>query len=152
MSARDFAIEYLENLLAFFGVNVLVEGKEEADDQVVTLNVPSTHLNGFLIGQKGENLRALQHLVNMSLRRNGYEDVAATVDVAGYKRQRNERLSRRVTKLAETVRDSGEPHELEPMSAYERRVVHKALGEVEGVTTESEGEGRARHIVIKKAE
>ncbi|MEX0749000.1 MAG: R3H domain-containing nucleic acid-binding protein [Candidatus Saccharimonadales bacterium] len=152
MDARELSVKFLEDLIAFFGVNVLVEVEENEEDQVLTLNVPSTRLNGFFIGSNGENLRALQHLVNMSLRRNGFEDIAVTVDVAGYKKQRNERLSRQATKLAATVKETGEPHEMQPMTAYERRVVHKTLGEIDGITTESAGAGRDRHIVIKKGE
>lgn len=151
MQAREFATKFLEDLIAFFGVNVLVEVEEDEEDNVLTLNVPSTRLNGFFIGQRGENLRSLQHLVNMALRRNDYEDVAVTVDVAGYKKQRNERLARKVQQLAEDVIKTGEPHAMRPMSSYERRVVHKALVGISGVESESEGEGRDRHIVIKSA-
>lgn len=152
MDAREQSIKFLEDIISFFGVNVLVEAEENEDEGVITLNVPSTRLNGFFIGQNGDNLRALQHLTNMALRRNGIEDINVTVDVAGYKKQRNERLARSATKTAEQVKSTGEPHEMQPMSSYERRVVHKAISEVEGVDTESVGEGRDRHIVIKKSE
>ena len=152
MDAREQSIKFLEDIISFFGVNVLVEAEENEEEGVITLNVPSTRLNGFFIGQNGDNLRALQHLTNMALRRNGVEDVNVTVDVAGYKKQRNERLARSTTKAAEQVKSSGEPHEMQPMSSYERRIAHKAVSEVEGVETESVGEGRDRHIVIKKSE
>ena len=152
MDAREQSIKFLEEVISFFGVNVLVEAEEDEEEGVITLNVPSTRLNGFFIGQNGENLRALQHLTNMSLRRNGIEGINVTVDVAGYKKQRNERLARNAAKVAEEVIASGEPHEMRPMSSYERRVVHKALGEIEGVETESAGVGRDRHVVIKKSE
>ncbi len=149
MDARQLSAKFLEDLIAFYGVNVLVESEEDDEDGVITLNVPSTRLNGFLIGSNGDNLRAIQHLVNMSLRAQGVEDINVTVDVAGYKQQRNERLARQAQELAEKVASSGEEHEMQPMSSYERRVVHQALGEISGVTTESRGEGRDRRLVIK---
>lgn len=152
MTAREFATKFLEDILAFFGMNVTVKVEENEEDKVLLLDIPSTHLNGYLIGQNGDNLRALQHIVNMALRRNGHEDMMVTVDVAGYKQQRNERLSSSVKKTAEEVKETGESQAMKPMSAYDRRVVHKALGEVEGVETESQGEGRDRHIIIKKSQ
>lgn len=150
MSAREFAADFLENLVTFFGVNVLVE-TEEDEEGIITLNVPSTHLNGFFIGQRGDNLRALQNLTNMALKSNGYEDVAATVDVAGYKKQRNQRLERQVRKIAEDVKASGEDRDMDPMNAYDRRIVHRTLSDIEGVESESSGEGKNRKVTIKKS-
>ncbi|MEX0668695.1 MAG: R3H domain-containing nucleic acid-binding protein [Candidatus Saccharimonadales bacterium] len=152
MQPRDISAKFLEDLIAFYGVNVLVESEVEEDDGVVNLNVPSTRLNGFLIGSNGDNLRAIQHLVNMSLRAQGIEDTNVTVDIAGYKKQKNDRLAHQAQDLAEAVIKNGKEHEMQPMSSYERRVVHKALGEIEGVTTESIGEGRDRRLVIKPTE
>lgn len=151
MTAREFAADFLENLVTFFGVNVLVEAEEDEEDGVIQLNVPSTHLNGFFIGQKGDTLRSLQNLTNLALKSNGYEDVAVTVDIAGYKKQQSQRLQRRVHKVAEEVKASGEDQEMEPMNAYERRIVHRTLGEIEGVDSESTGEGKNRKVIIKKS-
>ena len=148
-SARDTAAKYLEDLLSFFGLNVTVESTEEG--QTIELMVPSTHLNGFLIGQRGDTLRALQHLTNMALKRSGYEDVLVSIDVAGYRKQKTEQLTKRVKEIAKEVQTNGEERALEPMSAYERRVTHQVVSEQEGLTTESLGEGRDRHVVIKKA-
>ncbi|MEX0919509.1 MAG: hypothetical protein WDZ32_00005, partial [Candidatus Saccharimonadales bacterium] len=61
MQPRDISAKFLEDLIAFYGVNILVESEVEEDDGVVNLNVPSTRLNGFLIGSNGDNLRAIQH-------------------------------------------------------------------------------------------
>lgn len=153
MSAREFAADFLESLIAFFGTNILVEASEEDDDgTVIMLDVPSTHMNGFLIGQNGENMRAMQNLLNMAMKSNGYEDVNVTVDIAGYKRQRNQRLERDVQRHVETVQQSGEDYELEPMNSYDRRLAHKVVSEAEGVESESKGEGRDRRVVIKKVQ
>ena len=148
MPANEFARRYLEDLLSFFGLNTRVE--DHVADNTIELMVPSSRLNGFLIGQRGQNLRSLQHLTNMAVRRGGYDEMTVVIDVAGYKKQRYDRLARQARGLAEEVLSSGQPKELEPMNAAERRVVHQAIGEIAGLSSESSGEGRDRHIVIKK--
>jgi spoIIIJ-associated protein len=148
-SANEFAAKYLEDLLSFFGLNTKVETLVE--EHTVELQVPSSNLNGFLIGQRGENLRSLQHLTNMAMKRAGFDEMVAVIDVAGYRAQQNQRLAKRAVELAGQVASSGEDYTFDFLSAYERRVVHKALGEVAGITTESVGEGRDRRLVIKQA-
>lgn len=148
MEGAEFARHYLEDLLSFFGLNTNVEVSTE--EHTIQLQVPSTRLNGFLIGSRGENLRSLQHLANMALKRAGHEDQVVVIDVAGYRRQHNERLAQQAVKLAEDVIQSGKIYTFSFLSAYERQVVHKALAEVNGVATESSGEGRDRRLNIIK--
>ncbi len=145
--ATEFARTFLEDLLSFFGLNTAIEAKQQ--ENTIELDVPSTHLNGFLIGSGGEGLRSLQQITNMAIKAKGYDDLVAVIDVAGYKRQRNERLSQQAQKIAQTVRAQGQEQPLEPMSAYDRRIVHQAVSEIGSVTSESSGEGRDRHVVIK---
>ena len=76
-----YAKKYLEDLLSFFGLNTDVRASN-SDDEVIELNIPSTHLNGFLIGQHGETMHAMQFLVSSALRSNGYEISRINVDVA----------------------------------------------------------------------
>jgi spoIIIJ-associated protein len=147
--AIRYAKKYLEDLLSFFGLNTDVYATIE--DDVIELEVPSTHLNGFLIGQKGENMRAMQFLVSNALKNQGYEYTRVNVDVAEYKKQRAQRLSGRAEEWMKKVKDSGKPMDLNPMSAADRRTVHK-LAQEWGITSESEGEGRDRHIVLKPGE
>jgi len=145
----QFAKKYLEDLLSFFGLNTDVYATSE--DDVIELEVPSTHLNGFLIGQRGENMRAIQFLISSALKNNGYEYVRVNVDVAEYKKQRAQRLAKEAEGWVRQVRDSGESMELKPMNAVDRRTVHK-LAQDMGVVSESVGEGRDRHIVLKAAD
>jgi len=144
--ASTYAKKYLEDLLSFFGLNTDVYAT--SDDEVIQLNVPSTHLNGFLIGQRGENMRSLQYLTSTALKNNGYEHSRVNVDIADYKKQRADRLRDQAEEWVKRVRDSGEPMDLKPMNAADRRVVHKLAAEY-GLTSESEGTGRDRHIVLK---
>jgi spoIIIJ-associated protein len=142
-----FAKKYLEDLLSFFGLNTDVYAT--SDDEVIQLNVPSTHMNGFLIGQRGENMRSLQYLTSTALKNNGFSNSRVNVDIAEYKKQRAERLRDRAEAWVKQVRDSGEPMDLEPMNAADRRIVHKLAAEY-GLSSESAGEDRDRHIVLKK--
>lgn len=145
-----FAKKYLEDVLSFFGLNTDVYATTE-DNQVIELDIPSTHLNGFLIGQHGDTLRAVQFLISTALKNQNFAHNRVNVDVAGYKRQRAERIAKQAEEWFAQVRDSGEPKVLEPMNPADRRTIHKAAEEW-GLTTDSEGEGRDRHIVIKRAE
>lgn len=142
-----YAQKFVEDLLSFFGVNVQVDATR--DEDVIELSVPSTHLNGFLIGHNGETLRALQFLTMNALKNQELELNRVNLDIADYKRQRNDRLAAQVTKWIEDVRNSGQPMPLKPMNAAERRVVHHTVGDYSGVTSASEGEGRDRHVVIQ---
>jgi spoIIIJ-associated protein len=144
-----YAKKYLEDLLSFFGLNTDVHATGE--DDVIELEVPSTQLNGFLIGQRGENMRSIQFLVSNALKNQGYEYTRVNVDVAEYKKQRAQRLAVRAEEWMKHVKESGEPMELKPMSAVDRRTVHK-LAQDWGVVSESSGEGRDRYIVLKPAE
>lgn len=144
-----YAKKYLEDILSFFGLNTDVQATSEED--VIQLNVPSTHLNGFLIGQRGENMRSLQYLTSTALKNNDFSHTRVNVDIADYKKQRAERLRERAEDWAKQVRDNNEPMELKPMNAADRRIVHKLAAEY-GLISESDGEGRDRHIVLKPSE
>lgn len=146
-----YAKKYVEDVLSFFGLNTDVY--TGADEDVIEMSIPSTHLNAFLIGQHGDTLRNLQHLVSTTLRNREAELVRVNLDVADYKRQRNDRLRDQAEEWAKKVRDSGESMSLRPMSAAERRVVHQVISDYGDLETHSEGEGRDRHVVLsKKAE
>ena len=142
-----FAKKYLEDLLSFFGLNVDVYATSE-DGEVIELNVPSTHLNGFLIGNRGDNMRSMQYLVSMALKSKDMEVTRVNVDIADYKKQRAHRLEERAEVWLNEVKESGKEKHLEPMNGADRRTIHKLAGE-HGIQTESEGEGRERHIVLK---
>jgi spoIIIJ-associated protein len=146
-SSLQFAKKYLEDLLSFFGINTDVHASSE-DGEVIELNIPSTHLNGFLIGQRGDTVRAIQFLVSSALKSQDYEITRVNVDVADYKKQRANRLALAAEEWVKQVQTSGEPYDVRPMNAADRRVVHKVAAEA-GLISESVGEGRDRHIVLR---
>lgn len=147
--AIQFAKKYLEDLLSFFGLNTEVHASSE--DDVIELEVPSTHLNGFLIGQRGENMRSMQFLVSNALKNKDFKYTRVNVDIAEYKKQRAERLSGRAEEWVKKVKETGIPMDLKPMSAVDRRTIHK-LAQEYGLVSESVGEGRDRHIVLRVSE
>jgi spoIIIJ-associated protein len=147
--AIQYAKKYLEDLLSFFGLNTDVYATTE-DGEVIELHVPSTQLNAFLIGQHGDTLRAIQFTVSSALKNNGFEVNRVNVDVAEYKKARTNRLAKEVEEWVKQVQESGEPMQLKPMNSADRRTVHRVATEA-GLETESEGEGRDRHVVLKPA-
>lgn len=140
-----YAKKYLEDLLSFFGLNTDVHATN--DDDVIQLNVPSTHLNGFLIGQGGENMRSMQFLISNALKSQNYLYTRVNVDIAEYKKQRADRLREKAESWVVKVKETKEPFALEPMNSADRRVIHQLAAD-NGLTSESVGEGRDRHIVL----
>lgn len=154
MNEQDKAIEdarkFLEDILSFFGLNAVVSAS--SDEDVIELSVPSTHLNGFLIGQHGETLRALQALVSTMLKNAEAALTRVNIDVADYKQHRAEKLLGQLEDWVKQVRENKEPMHLRPMNAADRRTIHRGLEDYSDVTSHSEGEMRDRHIVLELTE
>lgn len=142
----QFAKKYLEDLLSFFGLNTDIHATN-SDEEVIELDIPSTHMNGFLIGSGGETMRALQFMVASALKNNDYAISRVNIDVAEYKKQRADRLAEQAKAWMEAVQNSGEAMDLKPMNAADRRIIHKLAAEYR-LHSESAGEGRDRHIVL----
>jgi len=140
-----YAKKYLEDVISFFGLNIDIQASHE--DDVIQLSVPSTRLNGFLIGQRGENMRSMQLLVSSALKSQNYSYVRVNIDIADYKKQRAERLKEKAQTWLDKVKESGQSLELEPMNPADRRVIHQLAAD-NGLVSRSEGEGRDRHIVL----
>lgn len=154
MNDEDKAIEdarkYLEDVLSFFGLNTSISASR--DEDVIELAVPSTHLNGFLIGSRGETLRALQALVSTMLKNADAALVRVNIDIADYKKHRAEKLLEQLEGWIKEVRESKEAKSLQPMNGADRRTIHRGLQDYGDITSHSEGEGRDRHIVIELTE
>ncbi|MCA9349291.1 single-stranded DNA-binding protein [Candidatus Saccharibacteria bacterium] len=144
--ATSKAQKYTEDMLSFFGLNTVVEATH--DEEVISLSIPSTHLNGFLIGSRAETLHAFQNMVITYLKAAGYEFARVNLDIAHYKQQRQERLVEQAKEWIKELKDNGGSISLHPMNAADRRIIHQLASEY-GLETESVGEGRDRHIVLK---
>jgi spoIIIJ-associated protein len=106
---------------------------------------------GYMIGSRGRHLDSLQYILQLIIRREVNEedfDFRLTVDVSGYRAERNEKIEEIALEKADSARILGEPIDLKPMKPYDRRVVHVALQKFDDVQTESFGEGRDRHVRI----
>lgn len=141
----DFAREYLQNIVAFFGQNLEVEASLE--DDIIALHIESSDINSILIGRNAETLRSLQFIVSTALRNQGATLTRVNVDVADYKKQREEKLAEKARGWIEEVRRTGDSH-IARINAADRRVVHQVASEYDDIETFSEGEGRDRHIII----
>jgi spoIIIJ-associated protein len=142
-----FATRFVEDLLSFFGVNLAV--KSSSEEEIIYLSVPSSELNAILIGKNAETLRSLQSLVTSVLMAKQAELFRVNIDVADYKRQREHVLEQKAEEWAKQVRDTGEPLTLD-LNAYDRRIVHKVVGEYDDLVSNSEGEGRERRLIIAR--
>ncbi|MDB5183727.1 MAG: Single-stranded nucleic acid binding domain protein [Candidatus Saccharibacteria bacterium] len=141
----EFAKKYLADLLTFFEVNVEIEASLEED--VIELSVPSTELNSLLIGKNAETLRSLQYIVSTILRGKDAELTRVNIDVADYKKQREEKIAKQAKEWIEEVLKTGDS-KIVHINAADRRIVHHVASEYPNIQTFSEGEGRDRHIVI----
>ncbi|MEZ4448585.1 MAG: R3H domain-containing nucleic acid-binding protein [Nannocystaceae bacterium] len=138
---------FLESVLGLLGVEVEVDIDIEEDGLHCDLNT-SDDDGGLLIGRHGATLDALQYLTLRVLQSEGFERMRITLDVGGYRVRREKALRELAQGVGARVLDTGKPYHFEPMTAMERRVVHMALTEIDGIRTESEGEGRYRHVVV----
>ncbi len=142
---------FLRGLVGEFGVEAEI-ASNQPDESTLDLALTGEDL-GMLIGPRGATLLAIQDLTRTVVqRRTGASNGRIHVDVGGYRKKRSEALSRFAVQVAEQVRETGVRKALEPMSAPDRKVVHDALTEVDGVSTVSEGEDSARRVVILPAD
>jgi spoIIIJ-associated protein len=134
-------------------VRTTVPGQKGDPEDTITLHVEGAdeEAMGLLIGRRGETLRSLQFMVNLLVSRKVQKWPQVVVDVGNYRQRRQESLEGLARRMAERVRQSGRPLTLEPMGAYERRIVHLALRSDPTVYTESSGEGENRKVVIYPA-
>ena len=144
----------LETLLARMGLvaSVVSQTKPPVEagkggSPVIALDITGDDL-GILIGRRGQTLVALQYVVRLILAHQVKARVPVVIDVEGYKQRRYEALQALALRVAEQVKARERAFALEPMSAYERRIIHLTLAGDPDVTTESTGEGEARKVVI----
>jgi len=139
--------EVLDNILGL----LLLEGSYEIEEQDEGFYVAiETKDAGRLIGARGESLDALQLIINqLMFKRDSKEHKRVILDVSEWRKQKEEDLKRQAQSWVKQVLETGKEMELEPQSPWQRRVIHMVISEMEGVESESVGEGRERHVVIK---
>jgi len=143
-----FTCDLLEKM-NFEVEKAFVEDMDGEENQVlvgITVKNPAG-----LIGFRGRNLASIQFVLSLIVRSQIGEGIRVLLDVNNYRGEQKIRLENMVKSLAEKVLTTGNSVEMANMSSYERRICHMVLAEIEGVSSDSEGEGEERHIVIKKA-
>lgn len=144
----------VEKLLTLMGVTGTVTSQAQPISEEVPEATQSTVLNingddlGILIGRRGQTLASLQYIVRLMVSHQIKKWLPLVIDVEGYKQRRYRTLQTFARNMAEQVKAKGKPFTLEPMPAYERRIVHLALANYPGVTTQSIGLGESRKVVI----
>lgn len=137
---------FLQGMFEKMGISVIIEKMITAER--ITFQVHGDDL-GILIGKHGQTLDAIQYLTNLVANKDEQGRYHIMVDVEGYRVRREKTLQQLAKRMADKARRNRRKVSLEPMNAYERKVIHMALQEIQHIVTTSEGEGASRHIVIE---
>ncbi len=137
--------DFLDKFLKLIGDNIEYKINKNEYSLEVIINGEEA---GFLIGYRGENLYAFQSILSTIANKNSNEKVRVLLDICGYKEKREKTLQDLALKVSKTVEKSKKPVTLEPMQAYERKIIHSALQNSNKVKTESIGEEPRRRVVI----
>jgi len=138
-------VQFLERFTAALGITATVAVEETADGPRINLAGEEAEL---LARHRGEPLKALQHVVDMSFGRDLPDGKRIFVDALEYRKGKDVELRKMATFLAEKAKSSGMDQQLGPLNPYERRIVHMAVAEVPGVTTESVGDAFSKTVLI----
>ena len=140
------AVEYLQEVITRMGVNdVAFSAVQKGEATIIRLDGEKL---GALIGRRGETMESLSYLASLVANRLEGDYIKLGLDVAGYRDKRENDLTVLAQRIGNKVRKTGRSFAMEPMNPYERRIIHSAIGKMEGVRSESKGEGRDRRVVI----
>ena len=140
------AVDYLREVITLMGVeNVTFSAVQKGEATIIRLDGEKL---GALIGRRGETMESLSYLASLVANRLEGDYIKLGLDVAGYRDKRENDLTVLAQRIGNKVRKTGRSFAMEPMNPYERRIIHSAIGKMEGVRSESKGEGRDRRVVI----
>ena len=140
------AVDYLTPIFNLMGVENFTFSAVKKGTATI-LKVSGEHM-GALIGRRGETMESLSYLASLVVNRMEGSYVKLGLDVGGYRNKREDDLSALAKRIADRVIRTGCYYEMEPMNPYERHIIHTAIAEIDGVRSESKGEGPARHVVL----
>jgi spoIIIJ-associated protein len=138
--------EFVTGLVQAMGLDAEVSARVEDDTAYVEVSGEDL---GILIGRRGQTLDSLQELARLAVQRRLRARVRLLVDVEGYRARRRQSLAEYARAMAERAKSRGTEIELEPMNAYERKIVHDAVAEVDGASSFSEGEEPNRKVIVR---
>ena len=153
LSESDMAVEFIEKIIGHMKINAVPKVISETEDEI-KINIVGENL-GTLIGYHGEILDSLQYLTYLAVNKGEDLDdksgsVKISLDIENYRSKREETLQQLAKKMADRVMKYGRSVTLEPMNAYERRIIHATIQEIAGVSTHSVGQENDRKIVVTK--
>ena len=140
-------VDFLNRFIAALGITAAVDVEESADGPRLNITGEEAEL---LVRHRGEPLKALQLVVDMAYGRSLEGDQRVFVDALGYRKGKDVELRQMAKLLAEKAKDTGIDQQLGPLNPYERRLVHMAVAEVPGATTESVGDAFSKTVLISK--
>lgn len=143
------AREFLEKILETLELDNIVEMELEDNTLNVNINGDENRL-GILIGKRGVTLDSIQYILNLIVNKKSSRYIRVNLDSSGYRDKRKKTLESLAGKMANKVLKTGRSIKLEPMNSYERKIIHTALQDFEGVLTHSEGKDPFRKVVIQK--
>lgn len=145
LSKAQIAADYIKSILKAMGVSAELSVTENEDGALINIDGEAT---GAIIGRRGETLDAIQYLSSMAANKNDKEYYRISLDSCGYREKRKIILEELAKKISKSVLRTGRTSTLEPMNPYERRIIHSAVSEIDGVTSKSTGEEPYRRVVI----
>lgn len=147
--ATEPIVDFLRRFVAAMGIETAIDVEETADGPRINLSGEQAEI---LVRHRGESLKALQHVVDMAYGRDLEDGRRVFVDALAYRKGKDVELQQTAKFLAEKVKQTGQDQEIGPLNPYERRLVHLAVAEVPGVTTESIGDAFSKtvHLSLRR--
>jgi spoIIIJ-associated protein len=145
----DAVADFIEELLDRMGIDAIAEPTTHGGHVYVDIVDGPEEDMALLIGRHGQTLDAIQELARTAVGRRLDQRIRVLIDVEDYRKRQDDRLMERARAIAERVADSGREERMDPMNAYERKLVHDAVAEVDGVESVSEGTDPDRFVVVR---
>lgn len=145
-SGVAWAERITKDILALMQINAHIQSYDR--DGIQVLDVEAAGLEGLLIGKNGQTLSALQHIVDRILHKKGVKGMKAMIDIANYRKRRNEMLAEKARNLAIQAKNLKSEVAMDPLPPSDRRVIHLALSNDPKVRTYTIGEGLMRSVVV----
>ena len=144
----DEVKNFLDPIFKEFNTTINLSYEANVDTNSLVINVSGEKI-GVVIGKHGATLDALQHLTNIVVNNGKQNRVRIRLDSENYREKRNKTLESLAKSVANNVRKTHKDYELEPMTAYERRIIHSVLQKERNIETVSKGQDKERHVVVK---
>ena len=146
-SVEEVARAFLNDVFQAMNMEVVIDIKYNEEEKSMDIELSGNEM-GVLIGKRGQTLDSLQYLVSLVVNKESEEYIHVKVDTENYRQRRKETLENLAKNIAYKVKRTKRSVSLEPMNPYERRIIHTAVQEINGVVSNSFGEGTARRVVI----